>query len=302
MTTMLATKDLVLFEHDSALSIDEKIKRIVLEKERRRDEAWTMMPRLFDIWGKLYGFEYITFGQHSHPFSPDADSSGTLDKNEVFMGVEQYCEARELSFDSRVICCLWSEVDDNGDQVLDRREFAVFLARYCEWIGIALDDLAFVVFEQLAGVAPMQDASTSDHEGKPGALFHRFWALKKSKPRTVYSWAQLKIESEKLSIDAAPSPTWELRRINHAMKLFGNARIGDNSNEDISIRVIREHGLLSKNKLPPLQVKKRRNSNIRPINRIEAKSLDGFFSGVGQAVKRGESGRSIFSSSTTDSA
>jgi hypothetical protein len=54
---MLATKDPIIFEHDSELSVDEKIDRIVQEKDRRVAEAWTMMPRLFDIWGKPYGFE-----------------------------------------------------------------------------------------------------------------------------------------------------------------------------------------------------------------------------------------------------
>ena len=231
----------------------------------------------------------------------DADSSGALDKNEVFLGVEQYCEARELSFDSRVISRLWGEVDDNGDQILDRHEFAVFLARYCEGIGIALDDLAFVVMEQLAGVAPKQDAS-SDHEEKPGALFHKFWALKKRKPRTVYTWAELKVESEKLSIDTAQSPMWELRGMNDALKLFANTKTGDNRSEDHTIQSILAHGTRSKKKLPPLRVRTRRSSNIRTVNRIEAKSLDGFFSVVGEVVKRSESSRSSFSSFSIDSA
>lgn len=285
---MLATKDPIIFEHDSELSVDEKIDRIVQEKDRRVAEAWTMMPRLFDIW--------------------DSDSSGALDKNEVFLGVEQYCEARELSFDSRVISRLWCEVDDNGDQVLDRHEFAVFLARYCEGIGIALDDLAFVVMEQLAGVTPMQGPSC-DQGGKPGAAFHRFWALKKRRPRTSYTWAQLKIESEKLSAKSDPSPTWELRRIHHALKPFGSIRIGDDLNEEPSTLKKGEHILLSRlvgasnKKHPPFQIKRRRNSNIRPINKIEAQSLDGFFSVVGEAVKRSESTRMMnISSSSINSA
>ena len=51
--TMLATKDPIIFELDSSLSVEEKIERIVQDKDRRDAEAWTMMPQLFDKWGKL---------------------------------------------------------------------------------------------------------------------------------------------------------------------------------------------------------------------------------------------------------
>ena len=50
---MLATKDPIIFELDSSLSVEEKIERIVQDKDRRDAEAWTMMPQLFDKWGKL---------------------------------------------------------------------------------------------------------------------------------------------------------------------------------------------------------------------------------------------------------
>ena len=37
---------------DLELSVDEKVDRIIEDKQRREMEAWTMMPRLFDTWGK----------------------------------------------------------------------------------------------------------------------------------------------------------------------------------------------------------------------------------------------------------
>ena len=42
----------VVFDHAADLTVDEKVERMIQEKERRDTEAWTMLPRLFDIWGK----------------------------------------------------------------------------------------------------------------------------------------------------------------------------------------------------------------------------------------------------------
>ena len=48
MTAMHAEGLVVNFE----LSVDEKVDKMIEDKQRRDTEAWTMMPRLFDIWGK----------------------------------------------------------------------------------------------------------------------------------------------------------------------------------------------------------------------------------------------------------
>jgi len=140
----------------------------------------------------------------------DADASGTLDKFEVFIGVEQYCEAREIGFDSRVISQLWEQVDENGDGVLDRREFAVFLARYCEAVGVGLDDMAFVVLEQLAGVAMTTDAFFNNKTREPDSAWAKFMSLTRKKPKRASSWAQLKVDSEEiLETTGTPSGGWD---------------------------------------------------------------------------------------------
>lgn len=37
---------------NSDMSVEERVEKMIEEKERRAMEAWTMMPRLFDTWGK----------------------------------------------------------------------------------------------------------------------------------------------------------------------------------------------------------------------------------------------------------
>jgi hypothetical protein len=43
-----------VLEGDSELTVEERVEKMIQEKERRAMEAWTMMPRLFDIWGMSY--------------------------------------------------------------------------------------------------------------------------------------------------------------------------------------------------------------------------------------------------------
>jgi hypothetical protein len=61
MVTMNGLPDVdlssALFDHASELTVDEKVERMIQEKERRDTEAWTVMPRLFDIWGKPRGLD-----------------------------------------------------------------------------------------------------------------------------------------------------------------------------------------------------------------------------------------------------
>ena len=37
---------------DLELSVEEKLERMIEDKQIRDTKAWTMMPRLFDTWGK----------------------------------------------------------------------------------------------------------------------------------------------------------------------------------------------------------------------------------------------------------
>jgi hypothetical protein len=196
----------------------------------------------------------------------DSDGSGELDKHEVFMGVEQYCEARGLSFDSRVISRLWKEVDDNGDGVLDRQEFSIFLSRYCEAIGIALDDLAFVVLEQLTGQRMVcQDTSPFDDEDLPpakpwGKIFSSHTT--KRRPAKRMSWAELKIEAESATF-YKENEVGRLAWIKLISRRIGSSRWSG----------------ASESMLP------RRQSQIRRSRKINAKSLDCLFSTADEATQ-----------------
>jgi hypothetical protein len=171
------------------------------------------------------------------------------------MGVEQYCEARGLSFDSRVISRLWKEVDDNGDGVLDRQEFSVFLSRYCEAIGIALDDLAFVVLEQLTGQRiSYHDTSPFDDEDIPPAKsWSKVFSSTRRRQAKRMSWAELKIEAESLTV----------HRENNIGRLAW-------------IKVISSK--IGSRKWNNSESMIRRQSQIRRSRKINAKSLDCLFS------------------------
>jgi hypothetical protein len=51
----------------------------------------------------------------------------------------------DLDFDSRHISALFERLDQDGNSMLDREEFQVFLKEYTEIAEIELDDLAFVL-------------------------------------------------------------------------------------------------------------------------------------------------------------
>eukprot|EP00545_Synedropsis_sp_CCMP1620_P014154 CAMPEP_0119014762 /NCGR_PEP_ID=MMETSP1176-20130426/10375_1 /TAXON_ID=265551 /ORGANISM="Synedropsis recta cf, Strain CCMP1620" /LENGTH=325 /DNA_ID=CAMNT_0006968001 /DNA_START=30 /DNA_END=1007 /DNA_ORIENTATION=- len=289
MTTMMATEipmagevsQLDVFLATDDLTIEERVDKMIEDKDRRAMEAWTMMPRLFDIW--------------------DADASGTLDKNEVFLGVDQYCEAREIVFDSRVITQLWSQVDDNGDGVLDRHEFAVFLARYCEAVGVGLDDMAFVVLEQLAGVT-MTDGCEELAPKAPATAWAKFAALTRKKPTKRQSWAQLKVESEMVEqtvLDRAQS-NWDAMKCRLAFKNFQQAAQDEDkvkkheAAENVWHKV--DQALVSKKKRqdnapPPAERRMSREQRKRPSAKIQASSLDGFFSSVGDVIEKNKRDR-----------
>lgn len=248
----------------------------------------------------------------------DSDSSGYLDQPEVFLGVEQYCEARGLSFDSRVISQLWRQVDDNVDGVLDRHEFAVFLARYCDAIGVPLDDLAFVVLEQLAGVEKKEGSDHVADDERPLYPWEKLKALTRKEPERRKSWAELIMLSEQVGTKAVSSGSRELWKTKLALRRAGNPRKSD-ADETLWDKLV--IGIMSrkeqrgnsggdaknfsnKKALPPFEVKPRRKSDIQLAKKLKIKSLAGV---VGEATlqsmneRYSMSSRTDFTSSTSDS-
>ena len=223
----------------------------------------------------------------------DADGSGTLNKNEVFMGVEQYCEAQGIGFDSRVISRLWRQVDENEDGVFDHREFPVFLARYCQAVGVGLDDMACVFLEQLAGTA-MADISLN---GESDSAWAKIISLTRKKPKKRSSWAQLKVESEQI-IDATSLGGWDAFKVKLAFNKFRQARAEDNTNKHeaaVNVWEKLDHDMIAKKKRsektldlnivlkkkdnPAPEIKKRREKTTRPTSKIQVTWLEGRVTG-----------------------
>lgn len=184
------------------------------QEARKLEEAWIMMPRLFDIW--------------------DVDASGELDRNELLTGVEKFCDAAGLDFDSRRVVSILSEVDDNSDCVLDRREFSIFLARFAESVNVPLDDFAFAVAEQLADIAmeivPQEERVQQRQVSPKRSLWNRDATKTKAAAKAQQqqqlalaqkSWTQLKFKSEAL-YNSKPS-AWERLRLGLAMRNFRTA-------------------------------------------------------------------------------
>jgi len=234
----------------------------------------------------------------------DSDGSGTLNKNEVFMGVEQYCEAREIGFDSRVISRLWRQVDENGDGVFDHHEFPVFLARYCEAVGVGLDDLAFVVLEQLAEAATMATITLNEEPEEPDSVWAKITSLRRKKPKKRSNWAELKVESEEI-IDATSLGGWNALKVHSAFNKFRHARFEDSMNKQEAAANVWEkldHAMIAKKKRlekaldfnivlkkkddPAPEIKKRREKTTRPMSKIQVTSLDGLFCSAGEITKQ----------------
>jgi hypothetical protein len=98
----------------------------------------------------------------------DVESSGYLDTTEIYAGIERYCEAKGLTFDSRSIGEIFAEADLNGHSQLDAQEFSVFLTLCCQRIEeIQLNDLAIFMKEQLLEILLESDDGSlkdgSDH-------------------------------------------------------------------------------------------------------------------------------------------
>lgn len=100
-----------------------------LEEERKMEQGWAMMPKLFKLW--------------------DFDANGDLDRREVMNGVELYCNETNSPLDRDRITEMFYEVDDNHDQLLDEREFAVFMTKLSDYLKEYLFNIAEVMIKIL---------------------------------------------------------------------------------------------------------------------------------------------------------
>lgn len=91
--------------------------------------GWSLMPRLFDVW--------------------DFDESGTIDREELLYGVNEYCKLKKAKFSDDECIALMNDVDVNHDHVLDRREFSIFLAKFSCAVNADLDDVVYFMLEIL---------------------------------------------------------------------------------------------------------------------------------------------------------
>jgi hypothetical protein len=55
----MAQNDPLFFDPNCSLTVEEKIAKMATEKERRDAAAWTILPRLFEVWGKCTANENV---------------------------------------------------------------------------------------------------------------------------------------------------------------------------------------------------------------------------------------------------
>ena len=79
------------------------------------------MERLFQLW--------------------DADGDGTIDRQELGIGMSMFRNTHKCNLSPIEYLRIMDEVDDNGDGVLDPREFSAYLARFALAAGVKLEVL-----------------------------------------------------------------------------------------------------------------------------------------------------------------
>ncbi|KAI2506622.1 hypothetical protein MHU86_7832 [Fragilaria crotonensis] len=103
----------------------------------------------------------------------DEDNSDSLDIEELLAGIEKCCDALNIDYDSRRISALFDKLDTDGNHSLDRKEFTVFLQRFADDSNIGMEDLAFVMadnlsqreYDPLAGSRKSRNARTDFFKG-----------------------------------------------------------------------------------------------------------------------------------------
>lgn len=143
-----------------------------MEKLKSVTDGWAMLPRLFMIW--------------------DEDDNGFLDEGELFAGLDNYCTARNLQVDRRAVLCILGEVDDNGDEMLDNREFAVFFARFAVLVDCCISDLAKFMIEQLEQDGQLEEDNKMKklNKSRRGSFFSALKKKEESKRRMPLQWVR----------------------------------------------------------------------------------------------------------------
>jgi Ca2+-binding EF-hand superfamily protein len=129
------------------------------------------MCRLFDLW--------------------DLDHSGTLEFSEFALGVRKFQEAKDMDSTVDDAVAAMMSFDSDGDQQLDKAEFARFLVQFAASCNVPLSDLIdFMVVSsslkdnisaETSYIASIKERTTSQmrqkaRASKNGGLFGTFWA------------------------------------------------------------------------------------------------------------------------------
>jgi Ca2+-binding EF-hand superfamily protein len=114
-----------------------------LRKEEGMAKGWQQMPLLFDVM--------------------DRDNSGTIDRAELASSMARLIQDNGLKFSVQECHDIFSDVDLNRDNVLDRREFGCFLSRFSAEADITLDEVTYYLQKQSEEQAePSQERTSMD--------------------------------------------------------------------------------------------------------------------------------------------
>lgn len=77
----------------------------------------------------------------------DADSSGSIERNELVEGIGKLIHDGGLNVDLAIVYEIMDEVDTDGNGSLDRREFGFFLSHFAVKANLSLDEVTFYLME-----------------------------------------------------------------------------------------------------------------------------------------------------------
>jgi hypothetical protein len=100
---------------------------LACDNERDLQDAWKMLQQLFALM--------------------DEDHSGGIDPYELLAALRKYASAKHSTLETRTCMKILQEVDGNQDRLLDLREFAMFISRYSNAVGVPILELVFFMVE-----------------------------------------------------------------------------------------------------------------------------------------------------------